>query len=97
MVLLILRDAFPTPNPHPSWWERTFGPRAASGVKLVGKLATIPAFVLGGHWFGSTMLKAVVNWAHVLPIYLSSVGVIFVLILIVPLVRLIIKIANMLR
>jgi hypothetical protein len=100
ITLFILRDAFPDPNPNPGWWERTFGKSKIAGVKFISKLASIPGFALGGgfggKWFSSALLTGV-EWTNVLPVYIFVLALTYLAIMIGPLIRLIVKIMNVIK
>src|SRR5260221_233682 len=95
MTLLILRDAVP-PRTKISWIERIFGRRQASGIRLAGKISTLPYFWFGGPWAFTTVFKDL-NWAAMQNPYFISLGLIYFFIIIVPLGSLIAQVSMKLR
>jgi hypothetical protein len=95
MGLLFLRDAFSVSSGRYSWWENTFGRRPPSGVKLAGKFSTLPLFWVGGYWTAAFVKQA--NWSELLPYYLVSLAIVFIVIMLIPLMRLIVKISGLIK
>jgi hypothetical protein len=95
MSLLILYDAFPRIT-RPTWFERIFGRHRASGIRIAWKVAAIPMFWFGGHWLSGLLIKHL-NWSELLPYYMVSLAVVYILIMIGPLIHLIIKVCGRMR
>jgi hypothetical protein len=96
MTLLILDDAFQPQTRMISWVERIFGRRQASGLRHVGKMATLITLWFGGGWL-TTIVMSDLSWAEVRGPYLVALAVTYMTIVVVPLVRLIARVSRKIR
>lgn len=94
MTLLILRDAFPPRTKEISVIERIFGRRQASGIRLAAKISALPVFWFGGPWLTAIVMSDL-SWKELRDPYLVTLAVVYILIIVVPLVRLIARVSRM--
>ncbi len=82
VLLLLLRTAWATSARQ---WKNI--------ISIVGEILALPTFWFGGPWLTSKLL-ADTDFTSILPYYMASLAVMFLIIVIVPIFRVIIKTAN---
>jgi hypothetical protein len=94
VLILILKDAvIRAPHARLSLWERAFGRRQASGVRLSVKVASIPA-LWAGTSYSTRWHFGPFAWAELSEVYWLCLGVFFLVVIAYPVIRLIIKIGS---
>jgi hypothetical protein len=95
-TLLILLDAFRPHAGQRSLFERIFGRRRISGVRLSARIGTLPVF-----WFGGPSLEVVMlshlAWKQFWPLYVLGLIVTYFLVITVPLITLISSVARSMK
>lgn len=66
------------------------------GLKVIGEMLAIPTFWFGGPWVAAQALRGI-EWQEVLPWYVLTLAVVFVILIAIPTIRFVARMAEKLK
>lgn len=93
LTYLYLYDLLKPPNPHPSWWERTFGRKGVSGAKTASLVATKALFWVESPWLVSNFMSSI-NWKTEMDYYIEGLAIFYGVPVLIAIARLMIYFWN---